>query len=170
MVFSDGIACRYLTPITDSLFMCIQAPCRSIALLCVYFSPQTNKYHHAGAINLMDHDDQLRSARLDGCFFTSRFFSLSSDSLPCVGAHGDVVVASIRCACSPSLIADETYETDETDETDEQVVEEFELPQLTKLQTNIPKAEDIQWCGFLEQYDEQYDRITSRTEKKLQAS
>lgn len=50
------------------------------------------------------------------------------------------------------------------------VVEEFELPQLTKLQTNIPKAEDIQWCGFLEQYDEQYDRITSRTEKKLQAS
>ena len=116
----------------------------------------------------------------------SFFFSLSSDSgaclhpllylprvglaclsLPCVGAHGDVVVASIRCACSPSLIADET---DETVETDEQVVEEFELPQLTKLQTNIPKAEDIQWCGFLEQYDEQYDRITSRTEKKLQAS
>jgi len=48
------------------------------------------------------------------------------------------------------------------------VVEEFELPQLTKLQTNIPKAEDIQWCGFLEQYDEQYDRITSRTEKRLQ--
>lgn len=49
-------------------------------------------------------------------------------------------------------------------------MEEFELPQLTKLQTNIPKAEDIQWCGFLEQYDEQYDRITSRTEKRLQAS
>lgn len=50
------------------------------------------------------------------------------------------------------------------------LVEEFELPQLTKLQTNIPKAEDIQWCGFLEQYDEQYDRITSRTDRKLQAS
>lgn len=49
-------------------------------------------------------------------------------------------------------------------------MEEFELPQLTKLQTNIPKAEDIQWCGFLEQYDEQYDRITSRTERRLQAS
>ncbi|CAM9119408.1 unnamed protein product [Ectocarpus sp. 6 AP-2014] len=51
---------------------------------------------------------------------------------------------------------------------DWQVVEEFELPQLTKLQTNIPKAEDIQWCGFLEQYDDQYDRITSRTERRLQ--
>lgn len=50
----------------------------------------------------------------------------------------------------------------------EKVAEEFELPQLTKLQTNIPKVEDIQWCGFLEQYDEQYDRITSRTEKRLQ--
>lgn len=49
-----------------------------------------------------------------------------------------------------------------------QVVEEFELPQLTKLQTNIPKAEDIQWCGFLDQYDEQFDRITTRTEKRLQ--
>lgn len=51
-----------------------------------------------------------------------------------------------------------------------QVVEEFELPQLTKLQTNIPKVEDIMWCGFLEQYDEQYDRISTRTEKKLQVN
>lgn len=47
-------------------------------------------------------------------------------------------------------------------------MEEFELPQLTKLQTNIPKAEDIKWCGSLEQYDEQYDRISTRTEKRLQ--
>lgn len=51
-----------------------------------------------------------------------------------------------------------------------QVVEEFELPQLTKLQTNIPKSEDIQWCGFLEQYDEQYDRISTRTERRLQVT
>lgn len=50
------------------------------------------------------------------------------------------------------------------------MVEEFELPQLTKLQTNVPKAEDIMWCGFLEQYDEQYDRISTRTEKKLVVS
>lgn len=48
------------------------------------------------------------------------------------------------------------------------MVEEFELPQLTKLQTNIPTAEDLQWCGFLEQYDEHYDRISTKTEKKLQ--
>ena len=49
-----------------------------------------------------------------------------------------------------------------------QVVEEFELPQLTKLQTNIPKAEDILWCGNLEQYDDQYDRISTRSERRLQ--
>ena len=48
------------------------------------------------------------------------------------------------------------------------MVEEFELPQLSKLQTNIPKVEDIQWCGNLEQYDDQYDRISTRTDKKLQ--
>ena len=48
------------------------------------------------------------------------------------------------------------------------MVEEFELPQLTKLQTNIPKVEDIKWCGNLEQYDDQYDRISTRTEKRLQ--
>lgn len=50
-----------------------------------------------------------------------------------------------------------------------QMVEEFELPQLTKLQTNLPKAEDLMWCGFLEQYDDQYDRISTRTERRLQA-
>lgn len=50
------------------------------------------------------------------------------------------------------------------------MVEDFELPQLTKLQTNLPKAEDIMWCGFLEQYDDQYDRISTRTEKRLQVS
>ncbi|CAN0153679.1 unnamed protein product, partial [Discosporangium mesarthrocarpum] len=51
---------------------------------------------------------------------------------------------------------------------DWQVVEEFELPQLTKLQTNIPKVEDLTACGHLDQYDEAFDRITTRSERRLQ--
>jgi len=48
------------------------------------------------------------------------------------------------------------------------VVEEFDLAQLTKLQANAPSAEDLMWCGSIEQYDDVYDRVTTRTERKLE--
>jgi len=47
------------------------------------------------------------------------------------------------------------------------VVEEFDLPQFNKLQTNPPKVEDIKWCGHLEEYDEAYDSVSTRTAKPL---
>ncbi|CAN0430499.1 unnamed protein product, partial [Phaeothamnion confervicola] len=50
------------------------------------------------------------------------------------------------------------------------LVEEFDLPQLTKLQANVPAEEDVMWCGFLDAYDDTYDRITTRTTRRLQRS
>ena len=47
------------------------------------------------------------------------------------------------------------------------LIEEFDLIQLLKLAANIPKVEDIQWCGHLDQYDETYDKLTTKTAKPL---
>ena len=48
-----------------------------------------------------------------------------------------------------------------------EMIEEFDLAQLLKLAANIPKVEDLLVCGHLDQYDENYDKLTTRTEKKL---
>lgn len=47
------------------------------------------------------------------------------------------------------------------------MIEEFDLQQLLKLAANIPKVEDLLTCGHVDQYDESYDKITSRTAKPL---
>jgi translation initiation factor 3 subunit D len=50
---------------------------------------------------------------------------------------------------------------------DWEMVEEFDLAQLLKLAANIPKVQDIEVHGHLEQYDENYDKLTTRTAKLL---
>jgi translation initiation factor 3 subunit D len=47
------------------------------------------------------------------------------------------------------------------------MIEEFDLAQLLKLQANIPVAEDLLWAGHMDQYDENFDKITTRTAKAL---
>ncbi|KAG7383763.1 Eukaryotic translation initiation factor 3 subunit D [Phytophthora boehmeriae] len=47
------------------------------------------------------------------------------------------------------------------------LIEQFEMQQLTKLQTNIPKTEDLKWCGELREYDATFDRLTSRSNKRV---
>mmetsp|Transcript_38000 Transcript_38000/g.49199 ORF Transcript_38000/g.49199 Transcript_38000/m.49199 type:complete len:574 (+) Transcript_38000:24-1745(+) len=47
------------------------------------------------------------------------------------------------------------------------LIEEFDLQQFTKLQTNKPKVEDLKWCGHLEEYDTTYDSTTSKNSKML---
>jgi translation initiation factor 3 subunit D len=51
---------------------------------------------------------------------------------------------------------------------DWELIEEFDLQQFTKLQTNKPKVEDLKWCGHMEQYDETYDSINTKSAKPLQ--
>ena len=48
-----------------------------------------------------------------------------------------------------------------------EMVEEFDLAQLLKLAANIPKVQELSTCGHLEQYDENYDKLTTRTAKTL---
>jgi translation initiation factor 3 subunit D len=70
------------------------------------------------------------------------------------------------------------------------LVEDFDLAALTKLQANKPEAEDMyaaaarrrpcandarvvlalrsKWCGFVDQYDETYDHISTRNPKPLE--
>eukprot|EP00629_Pelagomonadales_sp_RCC1024_P017180 CAMPEP_0119273930 /NCGR_PEP_ID=MMETSP1329-20130426/11153_1 /TAXON_ID=114041 /ORGANISM="Genus nov. species nov., Strain RCC1024" /LENGTH=567 /DNA_ID=CAMNT_0007274187 /DNA_START=134 /DNA_END=1834 /DNA_ORIENTATION=- len=48
------------------------------------------------------------------------------------------------------------------------VVEEFDLAELTKLSTKAPEATDLLWCGELGLYDDAYDRVSTRAERKLQ--
>ena len=48
------------------------------------------------------------------------------------------------------------------------VVEEFDLPQLIKLQANNPTIEDLVWAGHLDQYDDTYDRIDTKSARPLQ--
>ncbi len=50
------------------------------------------------------------------------------------------------------------------------MIEEFDLAQLLKLAANIPVAEDLLWCGHMDQYDENYDKVTTRTAKALRKS
>lgn len=47
------------------------------------------------------------------------------------------------------------------------VIEEIDLPQLLKLQANQPKATDLLWCGHLDQYDEAFDKLTSKISRPL---
>ncbi len=47
------------------------------------------------------------------------------------------------------------------------MVEEFDLAQLLKLAANIPKVQDLAMHGHLEQYDENFDKLTTRTAKLL---
>ena len=49
-----------------------------------------------------------------------------------------------------------------------QVVEEMDFPRLSKLSLpNIGEPEDLKNCGALEYYDKTYDRVTTKSEKKL---
>ena len=50
-----------------------------------------------------------------------------------------------------------------TVQVDWELTDELDLIQLLKLQANPPKAEDLEWCGHLDHYDEAYDKTTSRT-------
>jgi translation initiation factor 3 subunit D len=54
-----------------------------------------------------------------------------------------------------------------TVEADWELLEEFDLAQLLKLVANPPKVEDLSMCGFLDQYDETYDKLTTRSAKPL---
>jgi translation initiation factor 3 subunit D len=47
------------------------------------------------------------------------------------------------------------------------MVEEIDLSQLSKLQVNQPKVEDLLWCGHVDQYDESYDKATSKAPRPL---
>jgi translation initiation factor 3 subunit D len=47
------------------------------------------------------------------------------------------------------------------------IVDQFELQQLTKLQANLPKVEDLRWCGELHEYDATVDRVTSRSNLRV---
>jgi translation initiation factor 3 subunit D len=49
-------------------------------------------------------------------------------------------------------------------------VEELDLAKLTKnltASTDVPAAEDILWCGFLDQYNDAYDKVTARQPQPL---
>ena len=47
------------------------------------------------------------------------------------------------------------------------MVEEFDLPALLKLVANPPQVEDLVWTGHLDQYDEAYDKLSTRAAKPL---
>jgi translation initiation factor 3 subunit D len=47
------------------------------------------------------------------------------------------------------------------------IVEQFDLTQVLKLQANIPNVEDLSWYGSLLEYDNAFDRITSKLDKRL---
>ena len=51
---------------------------------------------------------------------------------------------------------------------DWQVVEQFDLSALTKMSMAPPKPEDLKTCGYLCKYDEEYERVTTKHQKKLQ--
>ena len=49
------------------------------------------------------------------------------------------------------------------------VIEEMDFPRLSKLTLpNIGEAEDVLKCGSLEFYDKTYDRVNTKTERRLQ--
>lgn len=47
------------------------------------------------------------------------------------------------------------------------VIEEFDLSKLTKLVVNPPKTTDLCFCGFVDEYDDSYDKLTTRTARPL---
>ncbi|ETW01026.1 hypothetical protein H310_06660 [Aphanomyces invadans] len=51
--------------------------------------------------------------------------------------------------------------------TEWKLVQQFELQQLLKLQANIPASEDLKTFGTLLKYDDNFDRMSSRTAKPL---
>mmetsp|Transcript_17600 Transcript_17600/g.21322 ORF Transcript_17600/g.21322 Transcript_17600/m.21322 type:complete len:552 (-) Transcript_17600:1272-2927(-) len=53
-------------------------------------------------------------------------------------------------------------------EADWKVVEQFDLSALSKMSMTPPQAEDLKWCGQLYKYNEDYDRVSTRNEKKLE--
>jgi len=49
-------------------------------------------------------------------------------------------------------------------------VEELDLGKLTKhlnTSTDVPSSEDVLWCGFLDQYNDAYDKVTPRQPQPL---
>ncbi|TYZ67753.1 hypothetical protein PybrP1_012997 [[Pythium] brassicae (nom. inval.)] len=48
------------------------------------------------------------------------------------------------------------------------ILEQFELAQLSKLQANLPRAEDLRWCGALHEFDTAMDRVTSKSNLRVQ--
>jgi len=52
--------------------------------------------------------------------------------------------------------------------TDWNLMEQYDLTQMTKLQANPPKGKDVCWAGSLKEYDDAYDRLTTRQDKKLE--
>jgi len=47
------------------------------------------------------------------------------------------------------------------------VIEEFDLQHFLKLQANKPEVEDLCWCGHADQYDDSYDKVSSKNAKPL---
>lgn len=50
---------------------------------------------------------------------------------------------------------------------DWELVDEFDLAQLVKLVANPPKETDLLWAGHLDQYDDTYDKLSTRTARPL---
>ena len=50
-----------------------------------------------------------------------------------------------------------------------EMVEEFDLAQLLKLVANPPQVEDLTWCGHLDQYDENLDKVNIKSAKPLKS-
>lgn len=46
-------------------------------------------------------------------------------------------------------------------------LETFNLHELGKLATGLPTATDLKWAGTLEAYDEEFDKVTAKTARKL---
>lgn len=46
-------------------------------------------------------------------------------------------------------------------------VDEFDLAKLAKLRAEAPQEEDLQWCGFLDQYNDAYDKVTTKGQVNL---
>lgn len=46
-------------------------------------------------------------------------------------------------------------------------VDEFDLAKLAKLRGEAPREEDLLWCGFLDQYNDSYDKVTTRSSVTL---
>jgi hypothetical protein len=52
-----------------------------------------------------------------------------------------------------------------------EIVAEMDLPQLSKLSAAVPKPDQVQdlyWCGYVDQYNEAFDRLSSRNPQRLQ--